>query len=260
MTTSPERPEAAPWYCSHESSRAATSTMVAAGLVTAAALMAFVGLLVTGDEVSALVAAMVMLVAGANTWSAGRSRTWWRADPVAGREARPAPAPLATHRRGAGALVAAGRPGSTGGAVHRAAPAPPCRDPVPSSGPRRLDGSGASSRTPPAGLRPGRRACHPSRGARRPSRARCRAPDGRVRRAAPGLPAGPCRGPRPGRQCRPDHHRGPPARPGRARHLVAGRAHRTGVREPGPSSHRARPPGQPARRGDPVLLEGVSGD
>ena len=57
--------------------------------------MAFVGLLVTGDEVSALVAAMVMLVAGANTWSAGRSRTWWRADPVAGREARPAPAPLA---------------------------------------------------------------------------------------------------------------------------------------------------------------------
>ena len=95
MTTSPEHPEAAPWHSSHESSRAATSTMVAAGLVTAAALMAFVGLLVTGDEVSALVAAMVMLVAGANTWSAGRSRTWWRADPVTGHEARPAPAPLA---------------------------------------------------------------------------------------------------------------------------------------------------------------------
>jgi hypothetical protein len=47
--------------------------------VTAAALLALVGLLLAGDEVSALVAAMVMLVAGANTWSAGRSRTWWRA-------------------------------------------------------------------------------------------------------------------------------------------------------------------------------------
>jgi hypothetical protein len=79
MTRSPERSGAAPWYCSHESSRAAASTMVAAGLVTAAALLALVGLLLAGDEVSALVAAMVMLVAGANTWSAGRSRTWWRA-------------------------------------------------------------------------------------------------------------------------------------------------------------------------------------
>ena len=92
MTTSPERAGAAPWYCSHESSRAATSTMVAAGLVAAAALMAFVALLVAGDEVSALVAAMVMLVAGANTWSAGRSRTWWRAEPVADRAVRTRPA------------------------------------------------------------------------------------------------------------------------------------------------------------------------
>ncbi len=95
MTTSPERSGAAPWYCSHESSRAATSTMVAAGLVAAAALMAFVGLLVTGDEVSALVAAMVMLVAAANTWSAGRSRTWWRAIPTAAPASRPRPAPVA---------------------------------------------------------------------------------------------------------------------------------------------------------------------
>jgi hypothetical protein len=92
MTTSPERSGAAPWYCSHDSSRAATSTMVAAGLVAAAALMAFVSLLVVGDEVSALVAAMVMLVAGANTWSAGRSRSWWRADPRAGHGSRPRPA------------------------------------------------------------------------------------------------------------------------------------------------------------------------
>src|SRR5206468_3654345 len=56
------------------------------------------GLLVAGDEVSALVAAMVMLVAGANTWSAGRSRTWWRADPTPERESRPRPAPVAPPR------------------------------------------------------------------------------------------------------------------------------------------------------------------
>ena len=95
MTTSPERSGASPWYCSHESSRAATSTMVAAGLVALAALMAFIGLLVAGDEVSALVAAMVMLVAGANTWSAGRSRTWWRAVPTTAPASRPRPAPFA---------------------------------------------------------------------------------------------------------------------------------------------------------------------
>jgi hypothetical protein len=110
MTTSPERSGAAPWYCSHESSRAATSTMVAAGLVATAALMAFVGLLVAGDEVSALVAAMVMLVAAANTWSAGRSRTWWRADPASGREVRAAPAPSGATAPTGTAAPSAGRP------------------------------------------------------------------------------------------------------------------------------------------------------
>jgi hypothetical protein len=133
MTTSPERSDAAPWYCSHESSRAAASTMVAAGLVAAAALMAFVGLLVAGDEVSALVAATVMVAAGANTWAARRSRTWWRSAPA---------------RAVAGAVVPAGPAAPT---VRTAAEAP-----APRAAPRaRVDVSPVPAAAPaPAGGRP----------------------------------------------------------------------------------------------------------